>query len=57
MIKDDSLYLSHILISRSKIRSNSEDREYEDFTNNGMLQDAIIRQIEIIGEASKRITE
>ena len=29
------------------------DKDYDEFKNNRMLQDAVIREIEIIGEAAK----
>ena len=55
MIKDDSIYLAHILISISKILKYSSGKEYADFIKDEMIQDAIIRHIEIIGEASNRV--
>jgi uncharacterized protein with HEPN domain len=55
MIKDDPIYLVHILISISKIQSYSLNVDYNDFMKNEMIQDAIMRQIEIIGEASGRV--
>jgi len=55
VIKDDSIYLAHILISISKILKYSSGKEYADFIKDEMIQDAIIRHIEIIGEASNRV--
>jgi uncharacterized protein with HEPN domain len=57
VIKDDSLYLAHILISISKILTYSSGKEYADFINNELIQDAIIRHIEIIGEASGKVSD
>jgi len=31
-------------------------KDYKEFINSGILQDAVIRQIEIIGEASKKLS-
>ena len=39
------------------IRSYLKDKSYEEFEENRMLQDAIIREIEIIGEATKNLSE
>jgi len=33
-----------------------KDRSYEEFEENRMLQDAVIREIEIIGEAAKNLS-
>ena len=32
------------------------DKNYDEFKNNRMLQDAVIREIEIIGEATKNLS-
>ena len=32
------------------------DKDYDEFKNNRMLQDAVIREIEIIGEATKNLS-
>ncbi len=34
------------------IESYLQNKDYKDFKNNRMLQDAVIREIEIIGEGS-----
>ncbi|MBW1741320.1 MAG: DUF86 domain-containing protein [Deltaproteobacteria bacterium] len=51
MKKDDSVYLRHILDAISRIE------EYEGFLDNHLIQDGVIRQIEIIGEATKRLSQ
>lgn len=55
MKRDDSVYLAHILISISKIIRYSENKDYVDFMRDEMLQDAVIRQVQVIGEASIRV--
>lgn len=55
-MKDDLAYLEHILLSISKIEEYSDGLSKSDFEKNTMVQDAIIRNIEIIGEASKKIS-
>lgn len=56
MKKDDSIYLRHILDAISRIKEYTKDIKYEDFMNNSLRQDGVIRQIEIIGEATKRLS-
>ena len=48
-------YLEHILEAIERIESYTEDVDETSFLNNGMVQDAVIRNIEIIGEASNNI--
>lgn len=55
-MKDDRLYLIHILESIQKIESYTRDG-YNAFMSSGMAQDAVMRNFEIIGEATKRVSE
>lgn len=57
MKKDDLVYLRHILDSIEKIQRYLQGVLKEDFDQNSMLQDAVIRQIEIIGEAARNVSE
>lgn len=57
MRKDDLVYLRHILDSIEKIQLYLQGVSKEDFDKNSMLQDAVIRQIEIIGEAARNVSE
>lgn len=57
MIKDDSIYLEHILQAIQKIEDYTKGVGYLDFIKNEEKQDAVIRKIEIIGEASKKISK
>ena len=57
MIKDDLAYKDHILDCIRKIKEFSKGLSLEEFNANELVQDAIIRNIEIIGEASKRISK
>jgi uncharacterized protein with HEPN domain len=52
--KDDSVYLRHILDAISRIEEYTGDITYENFLNSHLRQDAVIRQIEVIGEAVKK---
>ena len=55
MPKDESVYLKHILDSVGKIESYVSDLTRKEFLENSLVQDAVIRQLEIIGEAAKRV--
>lgn len=55
-MKDNLAYIEHIILSLSKIREYTSKMNRSDFDNNEMVQDAVIRNIEIIGEASKRVS-
>lgn len=56
MIKKDQVYLEHILEAITKIESFTKGISMFDFDHNVMIQDAIIRNIEIISEATKKIS-
>lgn len=57
MQKDDSIYIEHILQSIKKIEDYTNGVDFLDFIKNEEKQDAVIRKIEIIGEASKKISK
>ena len=48
-------YLGHILEAISQIQNYCEDIDEVTFLKNRMIQDAVIRNFEIIGEASNNI--
>ena len=57
MSKSDSVYLDHIQTSIEAIVSYTKGMTLDDFLNDSKTQDAVIRQFEIIGEATKRISD
>lgn len=57
MKRHDSVYLSHIMDSISQIEEYTEGLTKEGFLAKRLVQDGTIRQIEIIGEATKNISE
>ena len=57
MMKDDSVYIDHIKECTEKIISYTNGVGKADFMDNVMLQDAVIRNFEIIGEAAAKISE
>ena len=54
-MKDDSLYLHHILERCERIAISIADGR-ESFLGSTEKQDAVIRNIEVIGEAAKRLS-
>ena len=54
--KDDVVYLSHVRDAITKIEIYTKGIEHDSFINNSQVQDSVIRQLEIIGEASKKIS-
>ncbi len=57
MKKTNSIYIEDIIRSCEKILSYTEDISYDQFIKNEMLKDALVQNIEIIGEASNRLNE
>jgi uncharacterized protein with HEPN domain len=55
--KDAATFIEHILECIELIEGYSEKKTVDDFFDSVQLQDAIIRRIEIIGEAVKHIPE
>lgn len=56
MKKDPRVYLAHILECAEKIESYTKERQKK-FLKDTMIQDAVIRNFEIMGEAAKRVPE
>jgi uncharacterized protein with HEPN domain len=54
--RTDQLYLQHILDAISTIQSYLEGVDEEGFQASSLLQDGVIRQIQIVGEAAKRVS-
>lgn len=57
MTKDDIVYLNHIMDSISKIEDFTEDLDENEFNESELVQAAVIRHIEIIGEATKQLSD
>ncbi|KAF0133659.1 MAG: nucleotidyltransferase [Candidatus Saganbacteria bacterium] len=55
--RNDGVYLHHIYDAISKTETYLENISYETFSKNTLIQDGVIRQIEIIGEATKNLSE
>ena len=56
-MKEDSVYLNHILDSINNVLSDTQGITLESFLTNRQVKDAVTRNVEIIGEAVKRLSE
>lgn len=55
MQKDPLIFIEHILDCISNIKNYTKGFDEEDFLRNKLIQDAVIRNFEIIGEATKHL--
>ena len=53
----NELYIKHILEAIQAIESYTKDVDAKQFYKDKLLQDGVIRQLEIIGEASSNLSE
>ncbi|MCS7036722.1 MAG: DUF86 domain-containing protein [Saprospiraceae bacterium] len=56
MKKDDRVYLEHVIQCFSKVAEYLEGVSYEAFWADEEKQDAVIRKIEVAGEAARRLS-
>lgn len=57
MKRDNTVFLRHILDAIQSVKQHLRGVSYEQFWQNQMVQDAVIRQLEIIGEASRNLSD
>jgi len=57
MERDDTVYLRHVIDASERISEYLKGVTKLRFETNHLLQDGIIRQLEIIGEAIKRVSK
>ena len=55
MTKNPLIYVEHISTCIRKIEDYTADVTEENFLENSLIQDAVIRNFEIIGEATKKL--
>ena len=55
MSRDTGVFVQHMLESIRLITSYVNELRYDDFLASPQVQDAVIRRIEIIGEAAKKL--
>ena len=56
-LHDNSVYLCHMRDACLKIQEYTAGLTWETFAQDGRTQDAVIRQLEVVGEASNRVSE
>lgn len=57
MPRDYKVFLKDILEAIDRIESYTEDLSFEDFSEQQLIQDAAVRNLEVIGEAVKQLPE
>ncbi len=55
-MKKDNLYIGHIIGAVDDIARYVTGLGFEQFSENTLLQDGVMRKLEIIGEAAKRLS-
>ena len=55
-MKEATIYLEHILESAEAVAEHIQGLTKQDFLKSRKAQDAVLRRLEIIGEATKRLT-
>ena len=56
-MKSDEIYILHIIDSIDQISEYTDQISREEFKEYRLIQDAVVRNFEIIGEASKNISD
>jgi uncharacterized protein with HEPN domain len=54
---EDVAYLRHILDAIARIESHVAGVDWASFEATDLIQDAVVRQVQIIGEATKRLSD
>lgn len=54
---NDKLYIEHILEAVAKIEKFTASLTFEKFADNEMVLSAVMRELGVIGEASKKLSE
>jgi len=55
-MEKDKLYVEHILRAISDIEEYIGSMNFDEFSKDKLIQDGVMRKLEIIGEASKRLS-
>ncbi len=56
-MKDDKLYLIHIIECIERIESYVKETNKESFLNTPLIQDAVIRNLQVLAESTQRLSE
>lgn len=54
-MKDNNVYVEHILDSIAKIEAYTKGLNFDKFCESNIAQSSVIRELEVIGEASKNL--
>jgi uncharacterized protein with HEPN domain len=57
MKRDDRVYLRHILEAIEQIQEYTKGMDDAQFLNSRLVQDGVVRQLEIVGEATKNLSQ
>lgn len=57
MLREPKVFLEDILSAASKIEKYIKGLTYDDFQENNLISDAVIKNILVIGEATKNIPD
>ena len=57
MKQNDRVFLAHILDAITQIKIYTASLSYDQFSKTRLVQDGVIRQLEIIGEASRNLSD
>jgi uncharacterized protein with HEPN domain len=55
-MRDERVYLTHMIDAIRAVKRYLDNVPEAEFRSNEMLQDAVIRQIQVLGEACKRLS-
>lgn len=55
--KDDSVYIDHMIDSIDSIYKFIENMTYDEFYNDDLVSSAVVRKLEILGEASGKVSD
>lgn len=55
-MRDDSVYLGHIFEKTSRILEITASLSFDEFQSNYLISDSVIRSLEVIGEASNKLS-
>lgn len=56
-MRNDRTYIEHIAEAIDTIEGYLKEVDYEKFSSHKMISDAVVRELEIIGEAANNISE
>jgi uncharacterized protein with HEPN domain len=55
-MKDDKVYLGHIIEAIEAIARYTKGMTFKDFADNDMTVDAVVRRLQVIGEAANNLS-